>query len=74
MKENKPSALDTQIGGTHYKNMKIQPLEFILANELGYAEGAVIKYVCRWKNKNGIEDLKKARHYLDVMIENEEKK
>jgi hypothetical protein len=74
MKENKPSALDTQIGGTHYKCMKIQPLEFILANQLGYAEGAVIKYVCRWKNKNGVEDLKKARHYLDVMIENEEKK
>ena len=74
MVRNKQKALDTQIGGSHYKNMKIQPLEFILANELEYAEGAVIKYVCRWKNKNGVEDLKKARHYLDVMIENEEKK
>ena len=52
--------LDTQEGGTHYKDMKIQPAEFIHANNIGYFEGNVIKYVSRWRNKNGIEDLKKA--------------
>jgi len=62
-------ALQQQVGGHHYKNMVIQPLEFILANNLPYAEGCVIKYVSRWRSKNGVEDLMKARHYLDVLIE-----
>jgi len=62
-------ALQQQVGGHHYKDMAIQPLEFILANNLPYAEGCVIKYVCRWRNKNGVEDLMKTRHYLDVLIE-----
>ena len=66
------NATDTQIGGTHYKQMKIQPIEFILSNKIGFIEGNVIKYVSRWRDKNGIEDLKKARHYLDLLIENEE--
>lgn len=68
------SAKDIQVSGDHYKNMKIQPMEYILANNIGFAEGAVIKYVSRWKNKNGIDDLKKARHVLDFLIENEEAK
>lgn len=68
------SALDTQVGGNHYKNMGIQPVEFMLANKIGYVEGAVIKYVCRYMNKNGVEDLKKARHFLDILIEHHEKK
>ena len=59
---------DTQIGGSHYKDMAIQPIEYILGNELGYVEGAVIKYVSRWKTKSGIEDLRKARHFLDLLI------
>lgn len=54
--------------------MKMEPLEFILANDLGYVEGAIIKYVARWRFKNGIEDLEKARHYLDVLIEDELKR
>jgi|TARA_Y100000296_G_C5098076_1_gene218417 hypothetical protein len=63
------SALDVQEGGNHYKNMKIQPLEYTLANELGFCEGNIIKYVSRHKSKNGIEDLKKARHYINLLIE-----
>lgn len=63
---------DTQIGGSHYQT-KIQPIEFIMENEIGFVEGNVIKYVCRYKKKNGLEDLKKARHYLDFLIEKEEK-
>ena len=68
-KTEKKNALDTQIGGSHYKKMKIQPIEYILANDIGFVEGAVIKYVSRWKSKNGVEDLKKARHLLDILIE-----
>lgn len=63
------TALDTQVGGDHYKSMAIQPVEFIHANRIGYIEGAVIKYVCRWRRKNGVEDLKKARHFLDLLIQ-----
>lgn len=63
------SPKNEQIGGNHYKDMPIQPIEYILANGLGYCEGNVIKYVSRYKFKNGVEDLKKARHYLDLLIE-----
>lgn len=62
-------ALDVQEGGDHYKTKKIQPVEYIMANGIGFMEGNVIKYVSRWKDKNGVEDLKKARHYLDLLIE-----
>jgi hypothetical protein len=61
-------ALDTQVGGGHYKEMKIQPVEFIHANGIPYLEGNVIKYVCRHRNKNGLEDLLKAKHYIDLLI------
>lgn len=60
--------LSTQVGGSHYKDMAIQPLEFILANGLGFCEGNVVKYVSRWKEKGGVEDLKKAKHYIEVLI------
>ena len=60
---------ETQVGGTHYKDMPIQPIEFILKNGLGFCEGNVVKYVSRWRTKGGVEDLKKARHYLDMLIE-----
>lgn len=66
-------ALDVQEGGDHYKTKGIQPIEYIFANEIGFAEGNVIKYVSRWKDKGGVEDLKKARHYLDLLIEAQEK-
>lgn len=63
----------TQVGGDHYSKMKIQPIDFITANGIGYIEGNIIKYVCRYKSKNGVEDLKKAQHYLQMLIEQEEK-
>lgn len=62
-------ALGEQVGGDHYKDMKIQPFEYALANEIPYVEGTIIKYVSRWRKKGGLEDLKKARHALDVLIE-----
>jgi len=62
---------DKQVGGDHYAKMKIQPIEFINQNELSYMQGNVIKYICRYKDKNGIEDLKKARHYIDMILEKE---
>jgi Protein of unknwon function (DUF3310) len=63
------SALEKQEGGNHYKDLKIQPAEFIHANSIGYFEGNVIKYVCRHKNKNGKQDLQKAIHYLELLIQ-----
>lgn len=62
---------DVQIGGNHYKIYKIQPTEFIHSNSIPFIEGNVIKYVMRHKYKNGIEDLKKARHYIDLLIQYE---
>jgi hypothetical protein len=64
-------AEDVQIGGDHYKIYKIQPTEFIHSNSIPFIEGNVIKYVMRHKHKNGIEDLKKARHYIDLLIQYE---
>jgi len=63
------SAFDKQIGGDHYKKLAVQPFEFIELNHLGFSAGNVIKYLCRYKIKGGLEDLKKARHYLDLLIE-----
>ena len=65
------SAKDIQCGGSHYKNMAIQPVEYIHRNGLGFCEGSVIKYVSRWRAKGGVEDLKKARHFIDLLIEME---
>lgn len=67
--ENNESALGKEVGGNHYKDMVIQPIEFITKNGLGFIVGNIIKYVCRYKNKNGKEDLLKARHYIDLLIE-----
>jgi hypothetical protein len=63
------NALETQVGGDHYKTKAIQPVEYIHANGLGFCEGNVIKYVTRWRDKNGVKDLEKARHYLDILIQ-----
>lgn len=65
------SALASQVGGSHYKNYAIQPIEYIMENGLDYLQGNVVKYVTRFKDKNGVEDLKKAAHYLQIMIERE---
>ena len=70
----KETALNTQVGGSHYKDMVIQPVEFIEMNNLGFCVGNVIKYVCRYKSKNGIEDLQKAKHYLEILIDIEKDK
>ena len=68
-KQDSVPANEIQEGGRHYKEMPIQTWDYIIANKIGYMEGNVIKYVSRWKDKGGIEDLKKARHYLDKLIE-----
>lgn len=65
----KMSALNTQEGGSHYKDMLIQPVEFIVKNNIAFLEANVIKYVCRHRNKNGIQDLDKAIHYLELAKE-----
>lgn len=62
-------ASDIQVAGNHYKDFKIQPTEFIHKNNLSYIQGNIIKYTCRYKNKNGIEDLQKIKHYVDLLIE-----
>lgn len=59
----------TQIGGSHYSKLALQPVEFIYKNDIPYIEGNIIKYVVRWRDKGGIDDLRKARHYLDMLIE-----
>lgn len=67
------SAFDTQVGGAHYKELAIQPVEYIHKNNIPFIEGSVIKYVTRWRSKGGIDDLRKAKHFLDLLIEMEEK-
>ena len=62
-------SLDKQIGGKHYRNMKIQPEEFVNENKLLFAEGNAIKYICRHQNKGKADDIKKAIHYLEMILE-----
>ena len=68
------SALREQVGGDHYSKLAIQPVEYITKNKLTYLQGNVIKYVTRYKDKgSALQDLQKARHYIDMLIELEEK-
>jgi hypothetical protein len=67
------SAYKKQIGGSHYKNMVVQPSEFINKNKLLFAEGNAIKYICRHAHKGGKQDLEKAKHYIDMIIERDYK-
>jgi len=70
-------ANDSQVGGSHYKGKAIQPWDYIIANDLGYLEGNVVKYISRWRDKGGIDDLRKVLHYTQKLIEiaiKEEKK
>lgn len=60
--------LDVQVGGGHYKDLKIQPIEYIHANNLGYCEANVVKYISRWRSKGGLQDLEKVKHYVDLLI------
>lgn len=63
-----PDPLMRQEGGEHYKGMRIQPVEFVHANNIPYLEGCAIKYLCRHKAKGGVVDLLKAKHYIDLII------
>ena len=63
------NALEIQVDGGHYKDLPIQPVEYIHANGIGYFEGNIIKYVSRWRSKGGIKDLEKAKHYVELLIE-----
>lgn len=62
-------SLETQVGGDHYKRFEIQPIEFTMRNGLGFCEGNIIKYVSRHKFKNGVQDLEKAKHYIELLID-----
>lgn len=68
------NANSRQVAGDHYKGKAIQPWDYIASNCLGYFEGNVVKYVSRWRDKGGVADLEKARHYLDKLIELESQK
>ena len=68
------SVYNKQIGGTHYKKMKIQPSKFVIENKLLFPEGNVIKYVCRHPYKGGKQDLEKAKHFIDMIIERDYKR
>ena len=63
------SELDKQVAGSHYQDYAIQPLEFITKNKLSYIQGNIIKYVVRFEQKNGTEDLDKAIHYINILKE-----
>jgi hypothetical protein len=67
----KYNPLEKQEGGNHYKDMAIQVVEYCHKNGIGYMEGNVIKYVSRWRKKGGMEDLRKARHYIELLMQME---
>ena len=64
------SAIERQVGGDHYKDMAIQPVEFIMANNMGYCAGNIVKYASRAEKKNGVEDIEKIIHYAQLWLEN----
>lgn len=64
-------ATDRQEGGTHYKHYEIQPVEFAMRNKLDLCQANIVKYTVRFRDKGGKEDLLKARHYIDLLIEYE---
>lgn len=68
------SELSNQIGGGHYKDLAIQPVEYIYKNKISFIEGCIIKYVTRWNQKGGVQDLEKARHFINMLIEFEGEK
>lgn len=63
------AANDTQVAGDHYKTKEIQPWTYIAANNIGFFEGNAIKYLTRWRDKGGVDDLRKAKHYIEKLIE-----
>ena len=69
MEEQFMKSFKKQVGGSHYKNYKIQPVEFIIKNNIGFVEGNIIKYILRFKEKGGVQDLLKAKHYIELLID-----
>ena len=67
------SAMYTQVGSDHYSKRAIQPIEFIAANDLNFMEGSIVKYIVRWRDKGGFQDLEKIKQYVDLLIEMENK-
>lgn len=65
----KASALENQVGGAHYKDLVIQPVEYIHSNNIPFIEGSCIKYLTRWREKGGVQDLQKVKHFIDLLIE-----
>ena len=63
------SAVNRQVGGSHYKDNAIQPIEYIIANDLGFCEGNVVKYITRYAHKGGLQDLDKVIHYVELLKE-----
>jgi len=63
------SPLTSQVGGNHYSKLAIQPVEYIHKNKIPFIEGSVIKYVTRWRSKDGVKDLQKAKHFIELLIE-----
>jgi hypothetical protein len=60
--------LKTQVGGRHYIDCPIQPIEYIVRNNLPFCEGNIVKYITRWRKKGGIQDLKKVIQYAEFLI------
>jgi hypothetical protein len=69
MEELSMKSFKKQVGGNHYKKYKIQPVEFIIKNNIGFVEGNIIKYILRFKEKGGVQDLEKAKHYIELLID-----
>jgi hypothetical protein len=74
MEEQSMKSYKKQIGGNHYKKYKIQPIEFIVKNNIGFVEGNIIKYILRFKDKGGVQDLLKAKHYIELLIDSTKSK
>ena len=69
MEEQSMKSYKKQVGGNHYKKYQIQPVEFIVKNNIGFCEGNIIKYILRFKEKGGVQDLEKAKHYIELLID-----
>lgn len=72
-KHEEAPSLDRQVGGGHYKDLKIQPIEYIVANDLSWCEGNIVKYITRHKMKGGRADVEKVIHYAEMLLELEYK-
>ncbi len=74
MEEQSMKSFKKQVGGSHYLKYKIQPVDFIIKNNIGFVEGNIIKYILRFKEKGGVQDLLKAKHYIELLIESSKSK